>query len=80
MWGQPIQFENGRCLYTFTGFREDRVDAIADATLAAGGRVILAVYETQFAEHDVSKIRAWASQREEPGRRAPGQLMFLLEP
>jgi len=80
MWGQPIQFENGRCLYTFTGFREDRVDAIADATLAAGGRVILAVYETQFAEHDVSRIRVWASQREESGRRAPAQLMFLLEP
>jgi hypothetical protein len=80
MWGQPIQFENDRWLYTFTGFREDRVDAIADATLEAGGRVILAVYETEFAEHDVARIRAWASQRGEPGRRAPGQLMFILEP
>ena len=79
-WGQPFRFEGGRWLYTFTDFKETRVDAIADTTLAAGNRVILAVYDTQRGEREVEEIRAWALQRGEPGRRAPGQLMFVLDP
>jgi nucleotide-binding universal stress UspA family protein len=79
-WGHPIQFEEGRWLYTFTDFKEGHVDAIADTTLAAGKRVIVAIYDTQWGEREVEEVRAWALRRGEPGRRAPGQLMFVLDP
>ena len=79
-WGQPLLFEGHRWLYTFTDFKEDRVDAITDAALARGERVIVAAYNTRWAQREADELRAWAAARGEPGRRAKDQLMFILEP
>ncbi len=79
-WGQPLLFERGRWLYTFTDFKQDRVDAITNATLARGERVTVAAYNTHWAQREADELRAWATARGEPGRRAKDQLMFVLEP
>ncbi len=79
-WGQPLLFENNRWLYTFTDFKQDRVNAITNAALARGERVIVAAYNTRWAQREADELRAWATARGEPGRRAKDQLMFVLEP
>ena len=78
-WGQPLRFEGERWLYTFTDFKAERVNAITDAALARGERVIVAAYNTDWAQREADELKAWATARGEPGRRAPNQLMFLLE-
>ncbi|MBJ93772.1 MAG: hypothetical protein CMP23_04770 [Rickettsiales bacterium] len=79
-WGQPLQFENQRWLYTFTSFEPSRVEAITTAMHAQGRRVVVAAYDTQRGAREAEELKTWASRYGEPGRRAQGQLLFILAP
>jgi len=79
-WGQPLLFEEGRWLYTFTDFAPERVEAITKAALARGERVLVVAYNTGWAQREADELRAWATERSIPGRRAKDQLLFLVEP
>ena len=79
-WGQPLLFENGRWLYTFTDFQPERVEAITQAALARGERLVVAAYNTDWAQREADELRAWAGEHSVPGRRAKDQLLFILEP
>jgi len=78
-WGQPVLF-GGRWLYTFTEVHAERVDAIARHHLARGDRVLLALYDIEGSHGELIEAEDWAARMGRPGRRAPGQVLWVLEP
>lgn len=78
-WGQPLRMGD-RWLYTFTQVDADRIGAIASHHLGRGQRVLLALYDTDGATDDVREAERWAAQAAGPGRRAPGQALWIVDP
>ena len=78
-WGQPVLM-GGRWLYTFTGVDADRIDRIARHHLGQGHRVLLALYDVEGSHGELIEAEDWAARMGRPGRRAPGQVLWTLDP
>jgi hypothetical protein len=84
-WGQPVRFGRNRWLYTFTGWppsdgSTSRMDVIANHVLATGGKLIVALYNTDQAHGDFAQAEAWAMRRGELARSAPAQALWVIKP
>lgn len=78
-WGQPLLI-GGRWLYTFTEVDADRIDVIARHHLDGGHRVLLALYDVEGSHGELIEAEDWAARMGRPGRRAPGQVLWVLDP
>ena len=78
-WGQPVLM-GGRWLYTFTEVDAERIDRIARHHLGAGQRVLLALYDIEGSHGELVEAEDWAASMGRPGRRAPGQVLWTLDP
>ena len=56
------------------------MDVIANHVLATGGKLIVAIYNTDQAHGDFAQAEAWAMRRGELGRSAPAQALWVLKP
>ena len=78
-FGQPVLMGD-RWLYTFTEFQPERIDPVAQYVLGQRQRVVLAIYNTEFAAEELSKAERWASGYPGLGRRAQGQALWVIDP
>ena len=83
-WGQPVRVGGNRWLYTFTGWppsdgSTSRMDVIANHVLATGGKLIVALYNTDQAHGDFAQAEAWAMRRGELARSAPAQALWVIK-
>ena len=59
-WGQPVRFDDGRWLYTFTSLNVGRLQKVARAHGARGERVTVAGYGLARHPTAVPELQAWA--------------------
>jgi hypothetical protein len=79
-WGQPVQFADGRWLYTFTAVDTGRLDTITDAHLGRGQRVSIAAYGLAREAGAAGKLKGWAGVRGAAARASDDEVALSISP